>query len=341
VLQIDGSMGEGGGQVLRTALTLSVALGRPFRIARIRAGRRRPGLQRQHLVAVEAAAAIGAANVTGAALGSSRLVFEPAACVPGRYRFDIGSAGSACLVAQTLLPALARCDRPSQVRVVGGTHNRAAPPFEFLSRTYLPLLSRLGVRASVRLDRHGFEPAGGGVLMVDVHPARALGGLDLLQRGRITSRRARAVVSGLPQQVAERELGVVADRLGWAGDELAVEAVEADCPGNVLLLELGSETVTEVFVGFGLRGKPAEAVAGEAVGAAQRYLQADVPVGEHLADQLLVPLALGGGGRFVSPPPSAHFATNVEVIRSFLDIHVTVVPLTSTRVRVEVGPRPS
>ena len=339
MLEVDGSAGEGGGQVLRTCLTLSVALGRPFRITGIRAGRPRPGLQPQHLAAVRAAAAVGAAHVEGDRLGSSWLLFEPGGHVPGEHRFEIGSAGSACLVAQTVLPALARGSAPSRIRVTGGTHNRAAPPYEFLAQTFLPLVSRLGPRVTSRLERHGFEPAGGGAITVDVQPAAALGGLDLGERGRITQRRARAVVAGLPEAVAERELAVVAARLGWTDEELTIETVEADCPGNVLLLEIGSAAVTEVVTGFGRRSKPAEAVARDAVVLAQRYLDAEVPVGGHLADQLLVPLALADGGRFVCPPPTAHFVTNLDVVRRFLDVEVSLVALASQRVRVEVRRR--
>jgi RNA 3'-terminal phosphate cyclase (ATP) len=341
VIEVDGSLGEGGGQVLRTSLALSLALGRPFRMVRIRAGRPRPGLQRQHLAAVRAAATIGDADTGGAQLGSSTLVFEPTACTAGRYHFDIGSAGSATLVAQTVLPALARCDAPSHVRVTGGTHNRAAPPYEFLAHSYLPLVSRAGLPAEVRLRRHGFEPAGGGELHLDVHGGASLLPLDLSQRGVIRRRVGRAVVARLPRHIAERELALVVDRLAWRPDELTVEVVEADGPGNVLLLEVVADEVVEVFTGFGVRGKPAEAVAREAATAAERYLATDVPVGEHLADQLLVPLALGAGGRFVTVPPTAHFTTNAEVLRHFLDVEVSVVPLSGSQVRVEVRPGPS
>ena len=338
MLEIDGAVGEGGGQTLRTALTLSVASGTAFHVTGIRARRPRPGLRLQHLAAVRAAAAIGAAEVEGDEVGSSQVTFSPSDRVGGRHWVDVGSAGSACLVLQTVVPALALAAEPSEIVVTGGTHNRAAPPYDFLAHTYLPVLERLGPRVGARLERHGFEPVGGGRITVTVAPAPSLRRLELLERGAIVERRARALLSRLPARIGERELAVVAERLGWTDEELSVEAVAADGPGNVLLLEVGCETLTEVFTGFGRRGKPAEAVAADAVAATRRYLDAGIPVGSHLVDQLLVPLALGAGGSFVTGSPSAHLTTNAEVIRRFLGVSVDIEPLTSIRTRIEVRP---
>jgi RNA 3'-terminal phosphate cyclase (ATP) len=319
VLTIDGSQGEGGGQILRTALALSLVTGAPFTIEKIRAGRRKPGLLRQHLTAVNAAVAVGGAEVDGATLGSQTLVFRPRAVKPGEYRFAIGTAGSTGLVIQTVLPALLTASGPSTLTLEGGTHNPAAPPFDFLARVFLPLVERMGPRVAAVLDCPGFYPAGGGRCAVRITPVARLEPLTLLERGAIKQRRARALVAHLPRQIADRELAVVRSRLGWSDDELETVVVNGDTPGpgNVLLLEVESERLTEIFCGFGEVGIRAEAVAEHAAKEARRYLAAGVPVGVHLADQLLVPLALAGAGSFRTVGLSPHSRTNLDVIRLF------------------------
>jgi RNA 3'-terminal phosphate cyclase (ATP) len=316
---IDGSQGEGGGQILRTALALSLVTGTPFRLEKIRAGRPKPGLLRQHLTAVTAAIEIGSATADGAALGSQELAFRPGPVRPGVYRFAVGTAGSAGLVLQTVLPPLLTATGPSTLVVEGGTHNPHAPPFDFLALAFLPLLARMGAGVRAVLDRPGFYPAGGGQLTVEVTPTPALVPLTLLERGASRRRRARAVVANLPAGIAHRELRVVRDKLGFRPEEL--EAVTlgardgARGPGNVVLIELEGEHGTEVFTGFGEVNVPAEAVADHAVQEARQYLAAQVPVGPHLADQLLVPLALAGGGAFRTVPLTRHSTTNMAVIR--------------------------
>jgi len=323
LIHLDGSTGEGGGQILRTALALSLCTGRPFRIDRIRARRRKPGLLRQHLTAVQAATRVGAAEVEGAEMGSASLVFRPREVRAGDYRFAVGTAGSTMLVLQTILPALLRADAPSTIELSGGTHTPFAPPFDFLARTFLPLLERMGARVGAELVRPGFYPAGGGVATVAIEPCEALQPLEVLERGELVTRRARAMVARLPHEIAERELAVVRRRLGWSQAETAVVVIEDSVgPGNLLSLELASEHVTEVFTGFGERKRSAERVAGMAVQEVQRYLGSGAPVGEYLADQLLLPLALAGGGRFRSVPPSRHTRTNAEVIEAFLPVRI-------------------
>jgi RNA 3'-terminal phosphate cyclase (ATP) len=206
------------------------------------------------------------------------------------------------------------------VTVEGGTHNPSAPPFDFLARAFLPLLQRMGARVEARLDRPGFYPAGGGQCTVTVTPVAALSPITLLERGVVRRRHARALVAQLPVKIAERELAVVRRRLGWNDDELESAAIEGETsgPGNVLLLEIESEHVTEVFTGFGRVGVRAETVAEHAVRDARRYVAADVPVGPYLADQLLVPLGLAGGGAFRTTALSAHATTNTDIITAFL-----------------------
>ncbi len=327
MITIDGSMGEGGGQVLRTSLALATVTGRAFRMENIRAGRRKPGLLRQHLTAVRAAAEISQAELRGDALQSMELVFEPGPVRPGTYHFSVGTAGSATLVFQTVLPALALAAGPSELVLEGGTHNPWAPPYDFLEKVLLPVLSRMGPRVRTQLDRPGFYPAGGGRFRAWIEPVAKLGPLELLDRGPVVRCGATALVSNLPAHIAERELRVVHRKLGWPTDGLRVEPVKDPAgPGNALLLEIESANVTELVTGFGQRGVRAETVASRAVRDARRYLDAEAPVGEHLADQLLVPLALAGG-RFRTLKPTPHTTTNVGVIRHFIDVQITATEL--------------
>ncbi len=323
MLEIDGAHGEGGGQILRTALAVAATTGTPCRIVRIRAGRGRPGLLAQHLAAVRMAATIADAEVAGATLGSSELTFVPRRLCPGEHTVDVGTAGSACLVAQVALTPLLHAPRRSTVRVSGGTHNRAAPPAEFLQRTFLPVLAQTGVRAELRLERHGFEPVGGGRVTLRVEPARRWVPLTLTGVGPARPGTARALLSRLPRHVGDRELDVVARELGWPREQLRVEEVRAAGPGNILLLEVERPAVTEVVSAVGLRGVAAEEVARRAVSAARQALAHGPPVGPHLADQLLVPLALGGGGTFRTTTPTTHFTTNVHTLRRFVDTPIT------------------
>jgi RNA 3'-terminal phosphate cyclase (ATP) len=324
MIAIDGSAGEGGGQILRTSLALALVTGKPFRIERIRAHRSRPGLQRQHLTALLAAAEVGRAEVEGAALNSQHLTFSPRGVRPGHFRFAIGTAGSAMLVLQTVLPALAIADGPSQIDLEGGTHNIYAPPFDFLDQAFLPLLRRMGPRIEATLHRPGFYPAGGGRVAVSVEPQSRLAPIELVDRGRVVRRRVRGMVSRLPRHIAEREVNTALRELGWTGDCGSVEEVDSPGPGNALIIEVHSEHVSEVFTGFGQRGVPAEKVASAAAREARRYLEANVPVGEHLADQLLLPMAVAGAGRFRTLPPTLHTSTNVATLSRFLDTRIDI-----------------
>jgi RNA 3'-terminal phosphate cyclase (ATP) len=324
MLHIDGSEGEGGGQILRTSLSLSMITGTPVRIRNIRAKRSRPGLMRQHLTSVQAAAEVSGARVEGAAVGSGEITFTPSAVRPGEYAFATGTAGSTTLILQTLLPALLCAKGPSRITLEGGTHNPAAPPFEFLDRTYLPLIRRMGPRIEATLERAGFYPAGGGCLTVSIDPAGGLTGFDLLERGEIRERRASVVLANLPSHIAEREARQVAKLTSWDPSRIRICHVDSAGPGNALVLELESQSLTEVFTAFGEVGVPAETVAGKAVGEMRRYLAAGVPVGEHLADQLLLPLALAGGGSYRTLPLSLHARTQVDLIPRFLKVRIEV-----------------
>jgi len=338
MLHLDGSYGEGGGQILRTALGLSLVTGTAFTIERIRAGRRTPGLLRQHLTAVEAATRVGDADVEGASIGSQRVVFRPRRVRSGRHAFAVGTAGSATLVLQTVLPALLVASDASTVELEGGTHNPWAPPFDFLQHAFLPLVGRMGPRVTAMLERRGFYPAGGGRFTVDIEPAARLSPLDLPERGALRSIVTRATVAGLPASIAKRELAIVRERLGIERvDARVVEDDTSSGPGNVVTVDVESAHVTEVFTGFGERGLRAEAVGDRVAREVARYLGTQAAVGEHLADQLLVPLALAGGGSFVTLELSEHARTNVEIVRRFLDRTFDVHPVAAGTVRVTVG----
>lgn len=324
MLEIDGTFGEGGGQILRSALALSMVSGRPFCIRGIRGNRPKPGLRRQHLTAVRAAATICGAAVEGDRLDSRELTFVPGAVRPGAYRFSIGTAGSTALVLQTILPPLLCAEGESMVVLEGGTHNPGAPPFDFLEKAFIPLIARMGPRITLRLDRAGFYPVGGGQMTVHIQPATHLTPLHLLERGAIQRCRCTATVASLPLHIARREVRAVCEALRWPAEYCEVRELSGCGIGNIVTIEVHCANVSEVFSAVGSRGVPAEAVAADAATQARRYLEAGVPVGEHLADQLLLPLALAGEGSFVTSALTPHATTNIEVIRRFLDVETAV-----------------
>lgn len=323
MITIDGSYGEGGGQILRTSLALSLITGKPFRIEKIRAGRRKPGLMRQHLTALNAAAEIGSAEVTGNKIGSTDFTFTPKTIKSGNYRFAIGTAGSCTLVLQTVLPALLVADGPSELVLEGGTHNPFAPPYDFLAKAFLPILSKMGAEIRTELSVYGFYPAGGGRFSVSVKPPEKLMPTEIIERGEILKAEATALVSNVPEHVAERELRMVKNKLGWNGASLKTEVVEnSPGPGNILTLAVQSKDLTEIFTGFGEKGVSAERVAKQAIRSAKEYISSGAPVGKYLADQLLVPMAIAGGGRYRTHSPTRHTLTNIDIIKKFIDIDI-------------------
>ncbi len=358
LIHLDGSQGEGGGQILRSALALSVITGRPFRISRIRARRPKPGLMRQHLACVEAAARIGSATVEGAALGSQELTFNPGVVVPGVHQFRIASAGSTMLLLQTILPPLLLADAPSEVVLEGGTHNPFAPPFPFIERAFLPLLRRIGFNVEASLERPGFYPNGGGRCRIQIRPAKELQPLRLDVRDVLASKcaaeglqsragcqparaelatlfgqasslpylpiSATVCLAGLPRHVGERELAAIRQRLGLAPEQCTLEEhTDAFGPGNTAHVFAEGDGFANVFTGFGAPRVRAEQVAEEAVGAAERFLASGAAVDEHIADQLLLPLALARGGSFTTTEPSGHTRTNADILREFLPVTLT------------------
>lgn len=322
-VSLDGTRGEGGGQILRTALSLSLLTGRAFRITQIRANRDKPGLRPQHLKAVEAAVALGGAAVTGAAIGSRELTFRPAAYEPADMRLDIGTAGSTALVLHTLyLPLALKAHRPVRLTLTGGTFNTKAPSFPFLESSWRAYLAALGLPIALAMPSAGFYPKGGGQLDAWIEPAtpRAVSWID---RGPLVRIRGQAGVANLRHRdIAARMRRRAEDLLAERGLEAEIETVQWPSPGQGAALSLIAEhaPVASTFVGLGERGKPAEAVAEEAVAELLAYEDASGAVDPHSADQVLLPLALAEGrSEYTVSAVTEHLRTNAETIRAFLD----------------------
>ncbi|MBU1817780.1 MAG: RNA 3'-terminal phosphate cyclase [Gammaproteobacteria bacterium] len=347
-LNLDGSTGEGGGQILRTGLALAMVTGRPLHINRIRAGRPKPGLMRQHLACVQAAVAVCGGQAEGADLGSQTLQFTPGAMRAGDYRFQIATAGSCLLVLQTVLPALMLADGPSKVELSGGTHNPMAPPFDFLERAFAPLVRRLGVGLDLQLQRRGFFPAGGGELVAHITPsAQSLAPVDVLERGPLMNGWAEALVPGLARNIATRELEALGQRMGWtfeAGQLRQPPTRQNEGPGNALIASLEYAHITEVFCQLGERSLSAEQVAKRLVDEVRDYQRSSGALGPHLADQWMLPLALavwrsGQAASYTCTEVTQHTATNAQTIALGLPVQVQITPAEGA-MRVEIKPMP-
>jgi RNA 3'-terminal phosphate cyclase (ATP) len=274
---------------------------------------------RQHATAVEAACAIGGTDCEELAVGASTLAFTPGKVRPGDHHFAVGTAGSTSLVLQTVLVPLALSDAPSRLVLEGGTHNIHAPPFDFIARVFLPLLNRMGPRVTARLVRPGFYPAGGGRIEVEIEPCPALKPIELVERGAMRRVEARALVAALPGEIAVRELAAVEQVLGWPEEARRIEQLpERVGPGNILMLEAEFEHLTEMASGFGQLGVPAQTVGEKAARRMAGYLASTAAVGPHLADQLVLPMALAGGGVVSTVKPSRHTLTAATIVERFL-----------------------
>ena len=292
---------------------------------KIRAGRRKAGLLRQHLTCVEAAKRIGNAMVRGAELRSESLDFTPRGITAGTYHLHVGTAGSTSLVVQSVLPAALLADGPTTLVVEGGTHASFAPSFDYLKYAYASALRTMGVSVSLEIERYGFFPAGGGRIAVTIEPPSPWRPLELMERGKRTAVSARAYVANLHPGIAERELEVVRRELGWRKqDTEVVQAQGSPGPGNTVVLQIDHAQVSEVFEAHGKIDLPAERVAKTACRQARRWMKLDVPVGRHLADQLMLPMALGAGGAFRTVGLTPHGRTNIDVIHAFLRPRISI-----------------
>lgn len=344
-LRIDGSFGEGGGQILRTSLTLSAITGKPFEIFNIRAGRKNPGLRPQHLQAVQAIQQISSASVSGAEVGSGAITFTPNGIKPGKYRFEIGTAGSASLVLQTIFLPLALLDafrEPSNIHILGGTHVPWSPCFHYLKLQWLTYIKKLGLSAGLKMRRAGFYPRGGGEIVADIHPVGEVRPLVLEERGQLKHISGISTAGNLPGHIMRRQREQAERRLAGAGITCPVDIKEEEMPatgqGTMLLLCAEFERSQCCYYGLGAIGKRAEAVADEAVDGLLGFLKTDGVIDEHLADQLVLPLALSKGpSRFITPRLTQHLMTNIEVIKKFLPVRIEVEDTGERGGRVSIG----
>lgn len=331
MIEIDASQGEGGGQILRTSLALSMCTGQAVSLRHIRARRPKPGLMRQHLACVLAAQAVSGAQVQGAELGSATLHFQPGSVKAGEYRFSVGSAGSCTLVLQTVWPALLQATPAnagaSRLVLEGGTHNPMAPPYHFIERCYAPLLRQLGAGVDLTLRRHGFYPAGGGEIEATLVPAA--GGLkpfDLLERGPLEEAYAEVLGAALPVGVAELELQALVDGLRWPREQVRVPALRpGEGSGHAVMATLRHAHVSELATGFGDRRRGSPPAADAVVQGLRAYQAGEAAVGPHLADQWALPLALavhqaGQAASYTCTELSEHTHTNFGVIERFLPV---------------------
>jgi RNA 3'-terminal phosphate cyclase (ATP) len=290
----------------------------------IRAGRPRPGLMRQHLTCVRASVEISDGCADGAEPGSTELVFRPGTLRTGSWNFSIGTAGSVHLLLQTLLPALLAGGHAADLRLEGGTHNPMAPPAEFITGVWLPLLQRLGADVAYELQETGFAPAGGGVIEVKIGALAEWKPITLLERGALLDQRLRVIRRGVSSTIVERMFKEAGRALGWEQRD-DIELPGGPGQGIVCQAEIRFEHLAECVTNFGERGVSSETVGRRTAKAMQDYLGSGVPVGRCLADQLLLPMALAGGGEFLTMHPDDHFLTNREVIEKFLPAKIRTI----------------
>ena len=325
LIQIDGSQGEGGGQILRTTLSLSMLTGIPFELVNIRAGRKKPGLMRQHLVCVQASQRISNAIVQGAELHSQKLYFQPQQVQTGKYDFQIGSAGSTILVLQTLLPVLMMQNEASQITIHGGTHNPMAPTADFIEHCFLPAIQKLGIQIDFQCERAGFFPIGAGQINATIHPWLEKSKYSVLNKGNLLEINAFSATLNIQSNIADRELDVLNNKLSLTQRKrLNFQGISQ---GNTAFVVLNYEHHQQVFSALGEKKKSAEKVAHDLAKDVQSYLNIDAVVDEYLADQLLLPLALGQGGEFTAQVISEHTKSQADMIQKFLDCEINFEPI--------------
>ena len=322
-ITIDGRYGEGGGQILRSALTLSALFSVPLRIHHIRGNRKRPGLRRQHLTAVHALQRITGAVVKGAAVGSPELVFQPGPVRGGHYSFHIGTAGSTTLVLQTIIPVLLFAETPSQVHLTGGTHVPWSPSFHYLEAVFVPALKAMGGSVCLEIETWGWYPKGGGSVRCTIDTTQGLCAIQRTDRGRLDSLHILSAVSNLPLSIAERQRDRALQRIRHLGLRPFVQVEQAPSPGQgtVLFLAAQFEGGRAGFASLGRRGKQAEAVADDACNELFRFLDSSGAVDKHLADQLALYMALAKGhSTMITEGVTDHLRTNTWVIEQFAPV---------------------
>jgi RNA 3'-terminal phosphate cyclase (ATP) len=347
MLEVDGSRGEGGGQVLRTALALAAIRGEPLRIRNIRARRPKPGLRAQHLAAAQALAEICQADLEGAELGSTELTFRPGPVRPGTYRWEIGTAGATTLVLQTVVYPLLLAGDESRLSISGGTHNPMAPPVPYLEAVWLPAVRALGIHVELRLRRAGYFPRGGGLLEAGISPwTRRPEAPICWERRRAVKRvAARIHATRMPRRAVEAarsRLEGLLRRLQpllpqGCPTEVSLREDPGPHPGSLVLVLSAQDPIPAGFVGFP-EPRRMDAAAGEAVGQAETFLRSPAAVDPHLADQLVLPLALlarrGPGATFTTPVATRHLRTQAELVEELLGVPVRLEEEGAVRVRI-------
>lgn len=319
---IDGSKGEGGGQILRSSLSLAALTGQTIEVHNIRAGRRKPGLLRQHLTSVKAAAKVCNAKVEGAELRSNKIRFEPGKIESGEYHFVIGSAGSTSLVCQTILPILIAADGESVVHFEGGTHNGMSPSLTFLQQSFFPVLASMGLQYQIDVKSLGFNPAGGGKWTLKVKGNPALKPFRLMEPPLPGQYKVTGILSSLPHKILEREYAQVIKTMCWNSVGYERITVEGLGPGNSLVLQANSQTHQSLFECIGEHGVRAESVAKRVCGLLKKFLASGAAVEPHLADQLLLPMLMVDGCEFVTMQLSEHTKTNIAVIKQLTGMNI-------------------
>jgi RNA 3'-terminal phosphate cyclase (ATP) len=346
MIEIDGSQGEGGGQIVRSALTLAMATGQAVHISQVRARRPKPGLQAQHLTAVRAATEMCGAEVDGARLGSSELIFVPGVVRPGNYRLDIGTAGSTSLVLQTVTLPLSLTDADSEVTLTGGTHVPWSPSTHYLERQWVPILRRMGLAMEVHLRLAGFYPQGGGEVYVRIEPAQQVAPLHLPERGALKRISGISAVANLDISIAERQRSQALRQLRGRARQIEIEILEQPSrgKGTFLLVQAEFKHSSACYVALGAPGKRAEQVADEACLSLERFLAGTGAVDEHLADQILVPLAFASGpSEYHTVRVTPHLLTNAAVVKAFdaaaVDVSGTAGETGSVRIQPRNAPQ--
>ncbi|MBI4688321.1 MAG: RNA 3'-phosphate cyclase [Nitrospirae bacterium] len=341
MIEIDGGIGEGGGQILRTALSLSCYFEKSIRIFNIRAKRKNPGLQPQHLACVKAAQLISGAEVKGDSLGSLELLFTPGKVKGGFYRFDIGTAGSASLVLQTVLLPLCFTDDESQVIITGGTHVPWSPPFHYLRDVFLLLLEKLGIHAEIHLERAGFYPKGGGIIKALIKPVSSVSSIVIEDRGSLKTLHAISAVGNLPMSIAQRQKNGAFEALKAYGFDAEAEVISISCIGQGTFFFILGEFEHSIagFSSIGERGKRAEEVGREAAEEFIKFHLSGASLDKRLADQIVPYLALSNSrSSFTTSEVTEHLLTNIEVIKKFTDADIKIEAGTGRTGRVSIAP---
>jgi RNA 3'-terminal phosphate cyclase (ATP) len=327
MIEIDGSYGEAGGQILRTALSLSCVLEKPFRMFNIRKGRSRPGLMPQHLMCVRALAMICGASVRGNVVGSTELIFIPSDPRPGDYDFDIGTAGSTSLLLQAILPPLVFSKKKSSIMLTGGTHVPFSPPFHYVSDVFVPMLRRLGIEMNISVERYGFYPKGGGRIRAEVYPSERAKAITLVKRGEFEKTTGLSGVVNLPLSIAERQRNAVNEMLSSNGLHAEIDLLSSDAFGRGTFVFLKAETAECVagFSSLGERGKKAETVGREAAEELISYYYADACLDPHLADQVALYLPFADGpSSFTTSRVTGHLVTNLWAIEKLTGVSYSI-----------------